>query len=798
MSVQQVDSACLLHKHLKKIQNNISQLASAPKDETASIVETIVSSNTILLALQIIQQTYDYISALAPPEDDEDDIPLSLQVNDASSSLVGLLFDVLETYLLAENWRPLDPLNPRPGEPKFGFATTRNGERIIEENLPKLKALEGRVPWVWQLVAKIPLLFTAGEIDCKTVWPCMVVRYEHDNRVSNAVIDLLEQSVGEDGNDDPELNDSWVTTRQLHDCPPYSSVWEGPQADSGVLWEVDLTVPRGLGLETWCDVTSAGVCILHNQAAAGGCEKGNVLVIGGDGNLGEFLGKLNLGLKVDVLEIDEELDRVRREYFEKVVVKTESGGSEGKASRRKWGRGGGNGSAKVAASESVCKRPSPESFSLAAKPSYSTVILTETATRYDLGFRLRGVLGWVGGHNGVVILQTKTGWSEGREIIKLIDDVLKMSGKANDLEIRTLSELVLRRDDETETEGDDDDDEGDNDPLLLIICPKDSPPLNEKSWQSQIIGNNSINTNPVNLSDAQASPVIHIPALVSSEEINALVKWGEGELDNLGGVRGLGVEIRSEKKSDAWMVAFLQTGGTFSRRFPQIVDKCLEAIRRSAEEGGDWNSVKGLEGSFGGLDTLQLRVAEYHRQRAPGPGLCDMKHYDMDSVITIDVVLGDPNSSFDGGVLETLEVGGLVKQHKWQEAGDAVAFVSHKFHSVSQVTKGVRNVLVMEFWRGPQRRCGHRCECLEKVCPLEMKNSEDSEEGGGEGGEVEVGGSIGDNVPLPFRLGAVVDGLVLWQANDQTEEKKKGIDVTGKLKDLEVVEEDDEVWDIFN
>jgi hypothetical protein len=43
-------------------------------------------------------------------------------------------------------------------------------------------------------------------------------------------------------------------------------------------------------------------------------------------------------------------------------------------------------------------------------------------------------------------------------------------------------------------------------------------------------------------------------------------------------------------------------------------------------------------------------------------------------------------------------------------AGDALFFVSHKPHCISQLTKGSRKVLVLEFWRGIECRCGHRCD----------------------------------------------------------------------------------------
>ena len=53
------------------------------------------------------------------------------------------------------------------------------------------------------------------------------------------------------------------------------------------------------------------------------------------------------------------------------------------------------------------------------------------------------------------------------------------------------------------------------------------------------------------------------------------------------------------------------------------------------------------------------------------------------------------------------------------ERGDALVFVSHKFHSVSPVTTGCRRVLVAELWHGPARECGHRCMARAGECECE-------------------------------------------------------------------------------
>ena len=44
------------------------------------------------------------------------------------------------------------------------------------------------------------------------------------------------------------------------------------------------------------------------------------------------------------------------------------------------------------------------------------------------------------------------------------------------------------------------------------------------------------------------------------------------------------------------------------------------------------------------------------------------------------------------------------------EKGDMLLFLSHKYHTVAEVTSGLRQVLILELWQGEERECAHRCE----------------------------------------------------------------------------------------
>ena len=68
------------------------------------------------------------------------------------------------------------------------------------------------------------------------------------------------------------------------------------------------------------------------------------------------------------------------------------------------------------------------------------------------------------------------------------------------------------------------------------------------------------------------------------------------------------------------------------------------------------------------------------------------------SVITVDIMLSDV-AQLDGGIFHTLENDGAdLVPHEF-ERGDAMVFVSHKFHGVSGLRSGTRQVLVTELWQ---------------------------------------------------------------------------------------------------
>ena len=120
----------------------------------------------------------------------------------------------------------------------------------------------------------------------------------------------------------------------------------------------------------------------------------------------------------------------------------------------------------------------------------------------------------------------------------------------------------------------------------------------------------------------------------------------------------------------------------------------------TATSATGWGVLRGIDAG-----ELAIRCAEHHVV-TPGGSLPDPTHFDSGSLLTIDIMLADPAVDFDGGDLCTLEKDGTLVSAGLAAPGDAVVFVSHKMHCVRPVTRGVREVLVIELWRGePVRVC---------------------------------------------------------------------------------------------
>lgn len=216
---------------------------------------------------------------------------------------------------------------------------------------------------------------------------------------------------------------------------------------------------------------------------------------------------------------------------------------------------------------------------------------------------------------------------------------------------------------------------------------------------------------------ARATRVASLAGVLTAADIEALHTTAAGVWNPKA------VEQRAPAASatpGAWTVLYIHTDGWLERLLPELHAKLVAAARRADRE--NW-------GLFEGIDEVSVRCAEYHRM-ATGGSLADPTHYDLGSLVTLDVMLTRPGDDFEGGAFCTREADGSDSRHAFGQ-GDAVAFCSHKPHHVTPVTRGVRQVLVLEFWAGPPRRCPHRCDTpAARACEWTLANSYEKEEEG--------------------------------------------------------------------
>ena len=68
----------------------------------------------------------------------------------------------------------------------------------------------------------------------------------------------------------------------------------------------------------------------------------------------------------------------------------------------------------------------------------------------------------------------------------------------------------------------------------------------------------------------------------------------------------------------------------------------------------------------------------------------------------------------------TLESEDSLKSDYVHQVGDALVFMSHKFHCAQPVLRGTREVFILELWDGEHRKCAHRCDQRTGACEFSI------------------------------------------------------------------------------
>jgi hypothetical protein len=225
---------------------------------------------------------------------------------------------------------------------------------------------------------------------------------------------------------------------------------------------------------------------------------------------------------------------------------------------------------------------------------------------------------------------------------------------------------------------------------------------------------------------ARQEPVAKLRGLLNPEQIE-FVHNAAKRIAPMAGPARYGDEVWAARQHlpACWETMYLHTGGWWERECADLASYLLEAIE-AADKAQGWNLL--TKAKENGLP-IHWRTVEYHERLAPDPGLMDEGHVDGGSLLTLDIMLSDPETDFEGGTFFTkqLKEGAVdegengenvedVEHTDWNR-GDGMLFISHKEHNVRPLTHGKRNVMVLELWQGDPASCPHRC-CSRWECPL--------------------------------------------------------------------------------
>lgn len=166
---------------------------------------------------------------------------------------------------------------------------------------------------------------------------------------------------------------------------------------------------------------------------------------------------------------------------------------------------------------------------------------------------------------------------------------------------------------------------------------------------------------------------------------------------------------------------YLHSNGRFRKLLPRVRAMII-ALARAVDAVEGWKLLRLRGRGAGSSHTSQIfpeaacsrpvvRCAEVH-EMVRGGRLPYWDHYDVGSLITVDVMLEEPEA---GGEFQTPETDGSTTSHEFRR-GDALVFPSAKYHRVEPVRRGFRRTLVVEIWSGREVTEDHRCETRRGPC----------------------------------------------------------------------------------
>jgi len=752
-----------LIKLTEEVSLLLSQLRSVIEsdfNEALRLCEHIVIHDGLLPLLSLVQCVEREIESDFAPKDTN---PLHLlNASDTALMLLVEMYQVSMLHLENAGWISIGAGSV------FGSSLFRNQETAETSENPVIQGDSSELTllqWIAVLVSP-----TKTEPESEILWPLCVQFWNRrcngtllcDFKVDKvySVIDVMKRDDAASNNAD-QLREFII------------GPWKGFFHDSRA--EQVLNSQTGISLESWQLTTMTGLCVplLTSNPNA------TVLSIGLNGGiLQSFLINKFPNLNLDIVEPDAEFVQIAQEYFG------------------------------YSMDQSISDQPrlhvqDPLHFCQSHSVKYNAVFVDEfgfdshkkfSGEKYRKSL-LKSVIELIESEQeSVVVISTENGESAieieriCREIIDNHSDERKQQKQVTI--VADMSSFSRSTDDELKTN---------ECAFVIYIHSKSSSVLSPELWASQV--GSELSFAP-NVQIAQRTSPVHMKQFLSHAEIE-LIHHAARQARH----QGACVEVRSESVGsngvEPWFVIYFQTNNLFHNLLPGLKKKIVETVKTVDTE--NWKLFRALN-----PDEIQIRVAEYHTMSQHGR-LPDPLHYDLDSLLTIDMMLTKPGVDYEGGEFQTLESDGRLIQRTF-EYGDAIIFVSHKPHCVNEVRQGTRHVLVVEFWRGSERWCGHRCEaygkkmCLiDRECKLGDNSSRENERKEENGSESDMNQS---RVSIPFRLGSVIQSdlkedihimQVLWEPTEPVMIDQKRIvqdseakQESGPLRDL------NDAWDLFN
>ena len=552
------------------------------------------------------------------------------------------LYEVAESHLKSRGWTPIYDQKPTVSG-GIVYEHDETGE-VSEE--PDYAVLN----WKMRLMISIPILIQPGcDLDGRVVWAASVMYYQHGEDFD------LETPCSEHGSAssycvsviDVLKSDEDGQSARLRGT--YRGCWRGLYAEA-VGGEMDMTNASssiGQVLESWTETTLAGLSVTKKRSArpeASSSENeigsaARILVIGlGCGQLVSFLQNHVENVELLVVEASQKMVDIAAEYFQlpPSLLRCVS---------------------VVDPNEFVKRQCSGDQD---VGDLFDTVIVNICSIDDTFPHQLmnddffNGLISILSNHSAATMLVNPG--KDVEAVSLLVDGACKtIKGKKYSGKMLVLREHLLR--DHTAS-----DDEG-----VIVAARRREWSLSVDDWQREHLGEDAQSSGAMDVAAAQRTQVVRLEKFLSSEDIAMVRAVAEAELASMGKEEaGINSGSALEAHSESWKVLYLQSNNVFRRKLPALRQRILDTVRR-VDESQNWNL-------FDNVNHVNIRVVEYHQMDEFGE-LADPRHYDLNSLLTMDIMLSEEDA-FEGGDLQTEEVDGTLRKHEFKR-GDAVSVLDY-------------------------------------------------------------------------------------------------------------------------